>query len=775
MQAYSSTPQVEFVPLPQWRTRAKDGQYLTSVGDSIPGHLVFRPGLAVPIIYVDGERIDIPDNTASSIRIPVTTSTNALGDSDAVSVRAHYPDTPDLEVTKRFEFHASPPSLYVEAVGGDFVSPGPLSLDMKLRAGDGRYSVEDHGSYELANASLFSRDRADSLSPDPDVQLNSDGSLRASFSNLQPGVYRLQLNLDSTDPRFVDHLAAVKTETTFEVLDGSQVAAGLFTFRATDKTPFFGQISVDYFEDDRRHDVSTVAWEVSDDGTEFLPLQCCGHSVDFALTDPGAKYYRAQLTNRHSGETSYTESIKINAFLSGRLEVEGPRQTFRGFPAEYSVKGLPEGYEVLWRVTNPNTSDAIEIRSSTLTIASEETGTYVVEVVADTAADSPDAVSALRTFFTLDCSWPRIPESVIAGPTKVEYGKVSTFTVTHPPIFDSRGNPTVKRVGEWEMPDGTRVQDDEWAQFILREMPQGYSAVDVLYHTWLEGDPTTLTTAVHRIEPISYRWPNWRLKVATNSIEPPALLRLSVTPEEWKDWMGLGDSPITTHWDLPDYVRVINRTPTEAFIHAVDDREFDVRVRVSDPRGNVTELEKLSIRPLKQIPFEISLHAVASRTLHTAPLDITAKVDPIVLPKGRGISRVAFYINGLYAGVSDGSPIDLQLRTPGEHRIRAIASIDNEFTADDTITLNIGENHQAQCNIVPVGDFRRNGLAKAECDDPDGHMVEYRWYANGQLLSDSGTRVQLTNAGRLGLNELSLIAVDNAGIETTARYVLPPE
>jgi hypothetical protein len=333
----------------------------------------------------------------------------------------------------------------------------------------------------------------------------------------------------------------------------------------------------------------------------------------------------------------------------------------------------------------------------------------------------------------------------------------------------------VKRVGQWELPDGTRVDDDEWAQFTLRELPEGFIAVDVFYHTWLEDDTTTLTTAAHRIEPISYRWPNWKLKVATNSLEPPAILRLSVAPEDWREWLGLGASPITTHWELPNHVRIIERTPTEAIVYAVDDREFDVVARITDPRGNVTELEQRGIRPLKHVPFEISLSVTAERTLHTAPLEVTAQVDPIVLPKGRSISRVAFYVDGLYRGVSDGAPLKLQLRTPGEHDLRAIASIDSEFTADDTVTLQIGENHQAKCTISPVGNFRLNGLAKAQCDDPDGHMVEYRWYANGQLLSDTGTRVQLSKARRLGLTELSLVAFDNAGVETKARYVPPPE
>ncbi|MCS6760325.1 MAG: hypothetical protein MO852_16400, partial [Candidatus Devosia euplotis] len=346
--------------------------------------------------------------------------------------------------------------------------------------------------------------------------------------------------------------------------------------------------------------------------------------------------------------------------MAGTLEVEGPRRTFRGWPAEYKVKDLPEGYEGLWRVTAPNAKSPETTRAASLTIDASVTGTYYVEVIADTSEDSQDSLAALRRFFSLDVSWPRIPESVIAGPTQVEYGKSETYTVSHPPIFEGRGNPSIKRAGEWELPDGSVVDDDEWAQFTLRDLPEGYQATNVLYHTWLEGDRTTLTTAVHRIRPVTYRWPNWQLNIATNSLDAPSILRLAVSPESAEDWMHLGSVPLTTHWELSEHVRVISQSETEALVYAIDDRVFDVMVRVTDPRGNVTELQRKDIQPFKQIPFEISLRAVAARSLHTAPLDVTTYVDTIVLPKGREISRVSFYVDGLYRGVTDGSPLKIE-------------------------------------------------------------------------------------------------------------------
>lgn len=775
IEAFSATPHIDFAAASSWRSRRKEGSYITGVGDLDVGHIIVRAALGTPIVTVNGSLIDMSAGAIGTLRIPIETKLERLGDTKKVEVIAYYPDTPELVAREIFNVVAVPEHLYMESVEGQFVSPGDLSMTLKLRDEAGDYSLAKHGAYEISEARLISRKNTDQVLIEPKVSITEGGKLQVALGSLAPGKYRLQLGATSTHTLYGKHLAPLRSDTTFEIHDGSPIKAKLFTFRSTDKAPFFGQISIDYAQEQRRTDVEKIAWELSGNGKDFKPLHCCGSSMDFALSTAGLVYYRALITNRHTNVTSYTQPLKLNAFLSGNLSVTGPRKTFRGWPTTYHARGISKDQEVLWRVVSPNATNAVESRSSELTIQADETGTYYVEVIADTGANSPNAISALRTFFTVDVSWPKIPESVISGPTQVEYGKSYTFTVSHPPIFDDRGNSDVDRIGQWELPDGTQVDDEEWIQFALRELPEGFSSVNIMYHTWLKGDRATLTTAVHRIEPVSYRWPNWKLDIATNSLTPPSILRLSVAPEEWKDWMGLGSSPITTHWDLPSHIEVIERTPTEAIVYARDDRPFNVSARITDQRGNVTLLSEENVHPIKQIPFEISLRAVADRTLHTAPIDITAHVDPIVLPKGKVITRVAFYINGLYRGVTDGAPIDLEIRTPGEHKLRAIATIDNEFSSDDTVTLHIGENQRATCSISPIGSFRLNGLAKAHCDDPDGHMVEYRWYANGQLLSDTGTRVQINRSDMTWVTELSLVAVDNAGVEAVARYVPPIE
>lgn len=774
LRAFSSTPQFAFVSLPRWRNRASEGNYLSSPGRTLAGHVLIGAGLEDPLVFINDEAVEFTPTSTGDVRVPVFTDLDQLGDEEVVRVRAYYPSSPALETSVQYRFLAVPEEPSLRAIDGHFIYPDPVSLSLALATSSAPYSPELHGRYEISELQLVPRG-APEASPVPVAPpvIADDGTMSFNFPLIAPGRYRVLATLVNVDPRFAAVFRPLSAEADFEVFDGSPIAADLFSFLEADKAPFFGQVAIELPRPHRRRDISRVSWEVSSDGEQFEPHYCCGSSVDFALPEPSVRYFRAQLTNRHSGAISQTPALQLRSFLGGELRVLGPRHTFRGFPARYEVEGLPPDQTVLWRVLTPNATAPQEFRGPSLEINPEETGIYFVEVVADTGTTSPDDPSAFRTYFTLNSSWPRLPPPVISGPSEVEFGRVTTFTVIQPEMFPRNGNPDIVRVGEWELPDGTRVPDEDWLEFTLRDIPEGQDAVALVYHTWIRGDRTTLTTSSHLLRPVRYEWPDWELTARTASLRPPAIVRLSVAPPHWEQWMGLGSYSVQTHWDLPPHIRVIHRTPTAAIVFAPDDRPFSVVARITDPRGNVTELRKNGVRPAHRVPFDVALRASPERSLVTAPINVSAHIDPIVVPQGRAVNRVAFYLNGLYVGVTDGSPLDIRIATPGEHEIRAIASVDGEFSTSASVTLEVGHNIRATCAIVPVGDFRLNGLARADCHDPDGHIVEYRWYADGQLLSDSGARVTLSRSQLLSVSEVSLIAVDNGGLETTARFVVP--
>ena len=765
LQAFSATPQITFVPATQYRNRAADTHHITGLGKVVAGHVVVDAPLGTPLLTIGDHNVPLDERRTQSYRVPVRTNLATPGENKTVTVKAHYPSTPNRVSQQSFELTAvgSPP--LVEGVGGQFVSPQALFMDVVIDDSSGLMDM----SYEVVE-SFISSPRGDRLDTSVGTKAGTKG-IQASFGSLEPGEHRLHLALTHKNPVLARVLKPLIVQLPFEVFDGKPIQADLFSFKEADKVPFFGQLALDFSNERRRRDVNTVNWERSTDGVSFEPVYCCGHVYDFALTDPGVHHYRAVIENRHSGQMSFTEVLQVRGFTSGQLVVEGPRKTFQGFNVEYRATGMPPGFKTLWRVIRPHTTTALETRAEVLKVQADDIGVYIIEAIADTGDAHPNNVSAMRRFVALEVDWPRIPTSVISGPSKVEFGKPHTYTVQHPPIFEKNGNPAIVREGHWELPDGQIVEDDEWVMFTLKDIPDDDPYVNMYYHSWIRGMDGTMRTTAHRITPIEYDWPDWRLRVMTSSLTPPAILRLSVTPPDWNDWVSLSDAEVATHWDLPDRLRVLYRTPTEVFLYAKDNRSFDVAATVSDSRGNVTKLEKTGVSPIKQIPFEVSLKLDFARSVHTAPIDVVATVEPIVLPKGRDISRVGIYVNGEYTTVTDGSPVRLEINTPGEHVIRAVASIGTEFQSTDSVTFTLEDNMKARCVIEPIGDFKMNGVAKASCDDPDGHMVQYRWYVDGQLLNEGSSRIQLSNSERNGASAVVLVAVDNGGLETQAEFV----
>ena len=56
----------------------------------------------------------------------------------------------------------------------------------------------------------------------------------------------------------------------------------------------------------------------------------------------GVRFYRARLVNRHTGAESVTPEVRLSAVPAERLTIDGPDQTFSGYPIELRASGVPE-------------------------------------------------------------------------------------------------------------------------------------------------------------------------------------------------------------------------------------------------------------------------------------------------------------------------------------------------------------------------------------------------------------------------------------------------
>ena len=393
-------------------------------------------------------------------------------------------------------------------------------------------------------------------------------------------------------------------------------------------------------------------------------------------------------------------------------------------------------------------------------------GTYYIEAEALHPSLQRSHRTTQRVFRTLHANYPRIPAPVISGPIQVEPGATARFTVQMPDIFPG-GNAGLEVVGEWELPDGTRKQTP-WVDYTR---PIGdVEQEKLLYHAWIDGakEYTFISTA-HYISAWKYRWPNWGLMAQSESTEIPAIVRVSLQPESWRDWLDLGDMTLVTDWELPPNARILKRTDREVFLQIPNDRSFAVQAVVSDSRGNVAELVQGDIIPLRTAHFEVALRLEAERALHTVPISVDVAADIVLIPKNDIIDRLSFYLNENFVGSTAGEPMSIEIRAAGSHRLKVVATSRDQHVAVSSATFEVADNHPAECTIVPIGELAFTGVAKAECDDPDGEMVNYKWFVDGQPVVGAGPRVQIPMRDTRHLRELTLIAVDSGGVETRAR------
>lgn len=684
-------------------------------------------------------------------------------------------DTPALDASQpvaRPVAAASSPAATVQPslviVGSELVLPKPIFVDLEWRTPPGDPRPADARDTPLRAVLV---PRAPLVGPPVLVQAASSaaGRIRVTAPPVPPGAYDLRLTPQSEPTASSQRAYSLP----IVVEDGRPLNASVLALRTRGVAPLTGRLTLQFSTPASRGDVASVQWERSTDGSQYEAIEGDPSGVDVALETPGTRLYRARLVNAHTGVESVTDPVRLTAVADERLEIIGPDRTFRGFPIELTASGVPPE-RVRWRVRAPGSTVAEEHTGGTLTIEAEATGVFYVEAVALDASGSTHSPAAPRVFRAVEVQWPDLQPSVITGPAQVEPGRATTFSVVHPPIFRGRGNAAVQRRGEWELPDGKRVSDQEFVEVALDASKAGPDGALLQYHSWIDGArDQTLTTAVHRVRLREYRWPKWTLDAQTISARVPSIYRLAVRPATWQGWLDIPDAGLKTTWALPPGVRLVHRSDRELIVEVTRSDPFDVSATVIDDRGHSAELSATDVSPFRRTQLAIETVVTPNRTLHTAPLKVKVAAKPVLLPPGRHIERVAYYLNGAQVGATDGAPWSMELTTAGRYHIRSIASIGTEIVAESSTVFEVAENSPADCRIEFLGDFALNGVAKATCIDPDGHIVDYRWYRNGELFDTSGPRVKLTASQLQGLSELSLVATDNAGKEASAR-IEPP-
>lgn len=733
---------------------------VTSIGPS------FTPGYLNVTNIDSGYNISVNGKSYSSegeaLHIPISTSLSNYGDKERIQVDVVNTDGKNV-YKNLFEFIAIPslPSLDLMKISN--ITPGDIELELALTAksNDFHFSTPD-----IISISLFS---SMALIDDNVNFVVDNESIIVSPGALEPGSYELSVSYILSDAEYEDITGAQTSSIPFNVYDGSPIKADIYSLYGEGLIPYQGNLGLTLANVSRANDIDFVIWE-ADSGEGFNIIQKGSSSLVILKDSPGEVRYRATVYNKHSHNSFTTENTVLKGYIHSPITYDGPSKIFTGVPVSLYVSG-GDNKRIIWNIKSIESGESIELAGNPVEFKTNSVSKWLVEVTS--FVDWSDGSSRIdsNVFTTIHSDWPKLPKAFIDGPVNLEPGKEAHFTIMKPSLadFGSIENLSIKQ--EWVLPDGNSITG---ANDVNARIPD-ISATDKLFSLefryWIEGlKNETMTSSWYVNTPVKYSWPKWKIYAETIDVDTPSTVRVTVKPETWKDWEGLREANVKVDWGVPERAKSKLSGPFEKILYFNDSNRFEIKAKVYDDKGNY-QLLSVSSLPYKDVPFDVSLSLVPERSIQTAPLNVRVEPKFNVIPSGAKVIRTAYYLNGYYKGVTSGEAATVLIKDPGTHKIHVIAKTDKGHIEEATTTIIVEPNAPAICNVVPVGRFDLTRTVRAQCDDPDGHIVEYRWYYNGNFYTDSGPQISLSHAEKSQWRELSLVVTDNAGVESKASYL----
>jgi hypothetical protein len=552
------------------------------------------------------------------------------------------------------------------------------------------------------------------------------------------------------------------------VLDGKQIEATLDAYRVTGEAPL--RIAMTAALEDRLQGASLgeVLWKVSaDDGATWTdepsPYGKVNATRLVRTFERGTWLVKAELVNRNSGARFETQAIKVVAYDVPKVVLDGPRNVFVGSVGRhvatlsFAGQAIAEGDAIVEWSTDKGES---WLPGTTVhEVTRDEPAKVPVYVRArrkDSPVDEPNAWGTARATVAFNAIRP--PRVRIIGPSRVEKIAPARYRVTVTPPYP---NMDVSLGGEWILPDGSLADGSE-IEYEPTDEEVAAGVVELSYRAWVDGyrDRGAEITSTKRIHAWEYRWPTFGLDVRPGSSFAPTTVRARVYPV---GFTGKLESPVY-EWTLPEGAVLENPDSSNNYPSVRFDASKTgvqtVKVKISDARGNTTEVEQ---------SFELSQPPplVAAMTYRTSNEFVRAPVDFLVRPSvtgGHPEDRVESYTYSLDGAVveKDRTYPRITVSEPGEHTIRMDVRTRMGGQASVEQVVTVAPNKNPTCSLITT-DGGTGWRFQADCKDEDGGMASYQWTIDGEPVSSSYHRVTVMKSGRTGVPHVTLVGIDDSG------------
>lgn len=737
----------------------------------------FKATYAVRIEARDQKPVESETSSEYQLNLPLITSSTELFTTQMLKITTWYPGLADTDVVQNVVMNVVPLNPNVLIRGRRvFHSQEPLVIEgamgmINRDTGQLEYTVNQFGQRQLSlQLSSLSNRKAPSII----IQggnCNPDGTFSIGGDKMAPGTYKLTVvaKLINGEGQVDDSYTAQSSAVYITVQDGSPIASTIRSPYPSGAMPYRPVISHRLADFRRYTDLlgNQTTWEISRDGNGFVPLvnddgkPMMGLTVLPWLHTAGAAKIRSITSNRHSGLTFTTNEVDIAAFAIPKVEIDGPSATVIGTPATLTAK-VTNGLDSIfrWEVRDAVTKKVNTYEGHQIRISSDTPQNFGVTLYA-AQADAPMDNNARFSKVTeiLRVMPAVMPTPTITGPRIVEALVPNTWKAQINSPFPAGSDAPFTLAGRWVLADGQVVEGAE-----LTYEPQ-VTDKSLIFEAYLKERPEVRAKTTIGLSTWEYKWPVFGLKTSVVTPNAPAYVRFQLVPQNYSDISALHGEPLSYQWELPPNVvlRDGSLTGTGIVLELTQAGQYQVRGKISDTRGNVTDILSDIVNVLPPKDIRLDLYTTINDRWNRAPSTVNVRVTASDLAANDGVKTIRYLVNDAEVG-SGPTNAFLNIDRPGQYTITVEVTTINGRKASKSTTVTLVNGPKPTCKLTAVGDGVRSLSLTASCTATEGSIMSHRWKVNGMDSPVTATSISFTSAQlAAGISDVSVTATNDKG------------
>src|SRR5690625_556646 len=616
---------------------------------------------------------------------------------------------------------------------------------------------------------------------------SGEDAVITDWQETQSGEAHFDVEVDSIDNRVVRYYAQGRLVSPvegyerievsqrpvfFAVLLGGAIDAEVTARKLSGEAPFNISLRADLEQREMYSSAGDVVWQISSDGGATWDSHTSPDRYKFqynTILNKGNYLVRAVIENKYSQIISTTETIEVVAYEKPLIEIQSADVVFQGSTEtmvarpylnvfnEQTGEIEQQAYDldkaiIEWSLNNGRAyteeGESIELSSN----LPERYNIWVRIRAVEAPEDDAAAYTVARK--VLEFKPIREPRVRVIGPTTVETDKTYRYSVTTSlPYRNMAGE--IK--GYFTLPDGTQV-DGESVEYTPTERELALGYINMTYTAWVDGYREAGAEGSHtmRSRIWQYTWPRFAIDVRQDANVAPAnvILRVRTT-----NFSGNLEKPVY-EWELPSGVQVVEaQNPVSRTIYIPEDGTYEIKVNVSDTRGNESTLS-IPLKIEEAEPYEVDLKYSSSPQMLSEPAEIL--IRPSIKgghPRDR-IESVEWFSNGepiegtqTYGRVTLGA---------GVHELSMVGVSQMGEVLQESLQIEVEENQIPVCKLdarETIGSIR----LRADCHDEDGRVRYFEWDIDGEIRINSSRSYSINKRPDEPTPTVTLTAVDDSG------------